>query len=157
MQAYVAEDDNAELTLQRRVEQANKIVKRFKTLGTEYRKGAVHAFKDIQLIASVVVRIVFWDLFLNQEHGGAIHSSGPTPDFVPWNDEDEPSAANRSRHHERNVQALLRGQRRIRKISVTQQKRRISRLKKVGVNLRLVPSQRKTPKSREIVINRVKR
>ena len=82
MRSYVAEDDKAELTLQRRVEMANQIMKRFKVLGTIYRKGAVHAFEDLKLIVSVVAKLVFWDLFLNQEHGGAIHTSGPVPDPV---------------------------------------------------------------------------
>ena len=79
MNAYVKEDDKAELTLQRRVEMANKILKRFKVLGTTFRKGAVRAYGELSVIISVVSKLVFWDLFLNQEHGGLLHTAPPQP------------------------------------------------------------------------------
>lgn len=154
MHSYVAEDDKAELTLQRRVEQANKIVKRFKTLGTVYRKGAVHAYDDISLIAPVVVRLVFWDLYLNQEHGGAIHTSGPKPDVIPWVDGEERSAANVARHEQRNVRAILRTRRATNKVSTTVRQRQVSQLKKVGVNMISRPLASTTRQSRRVVINR---
>jgi len=83
MKSYVQELDRSELTLQRRVEMANRRVKEWKCLGTTYRKGAVRAFDDLQTIAVVVVKLVFLDILLNQEHSGHVHLSGPTPDLHP--------------------------------------------------------------------------
>jgi hypothetical protein len=83
MKAFVQAVDKSELTLQRRVEMANRRVKEFKCLGTTYRKGAVRAFVDLQTIAVVVVKLVFLDILLNPEHLGYVHRSGPTPDPRP--------------------------------------------------------------------------
>ncbi len=82
MDAYVEHFDKAELTLQRRVELANAHLKQFKCLGTIYRKGAVRAFRDLEIIGVVVAKLVFVDLLLNQEHSGYVHMTGPTPDPV---------------------------------------------------------------------------
>lgn len=140
MQAYVAEEDKAELTLQRRVEQANKIMKRFKIIGTTYRKGAVHAYPDIQLLAPVIARLVFWDLLLNQEHGGLIHSSGPSPDFVPWRAGEVRDEGAVARYETRNMRAMLNMQSRNRigkrNLSDRMRKQRALRLQQVGVTLR---------------------
>jgi hypothetical protein len=78
MLSYVEELDKAELTLQRRVEMANEHLKEFKSLGTTYRKGAVRAFRDIEIIAIVVAKLIVLDMFLNQGHCGPIHVTGPT-------------------------------------------------------------------------------
>jgi hypothetical protein len=77
MLAFVEDVDKAELTLQRRVEMANERLKEFKCLGTIYRKGALRAFRDLETIGLVVSKLVVLDLFLNQEHYGAIHVTGP--------------------------------------------------------------------------------
>ena len=77
MLSYVEELDKAELTLQRRVEMANEHLKGFKSLGTTYRKGAVRAFRDIEIIAIVVAKLIVLDMFLNQGHSGRIHVTGP--------------------------------------------------------------------------------
>ena len=82
MDAYVAELDKAELNLQRRVEMLNRHLKQFKVLGTIYRKGAVRAFEDLQVIAIVVAKLVYIDMMLNQEQSGEIHTTGPIPDRV---------------------------------------------------------------------------
>lgn len=79
MKDYVKELDKSELTLQRRVEMVNQHLKQFKCLGTVYRKGAVRALKDLQLIAIVVAKLVFLDLMLNQDYSGQIHTTGPIP------------------------------------------------------------------------------
>lgn len=81
---YVDELDKMELTLQRRVEMANRIIKRFACLGSVYRKGAVHAYHDLELLCSLIPKIVFWDLVLNQDRGGSIHMTGPTQDKQPF-------------------------------------------------------------------------
>lgn len=73
MVAYVKELDKQELTLQRRVEMANQRLKTFKCLGTVYRKGAVHALADLQLLGMLIPKIVFWDVMWNEEHSGAIY------------------------------------------------------------------------------------
>jgi hypothetical protein len=73
MLAYVKELDKQELTLQRRVEMANQRLKTFKCLGTVYRKGAVHALADLQLLGMLIPKIVFWDVMWNEEHSGAIY------------------------------------------------------------------------------------
>ena len=70
---YVEELDKVELSLQRRAEMANQIIKRWKCLGSVYRKGAVHAYDDLDLLCSLIPKLVFWDLLLNQEYSGAIH------------------------------------------------------------------------------------
>jgi hypothetical protein len=75
--AYVEELDKMELTLQRRVEMANRHYKQFKTLGTTFRKGAVRAFPDLSIIVIVVAKLVCIDMLLNQEHSGFIHMTGP--------------------------------------------------------------------------------
>jgi len=80
---YVDELDKVELTLQRRVEMANRIIKRWHCLGEVYRKGAVHAYPELELLCSLIPKIVFWDLLLNQHHSGPIHTRGPTPDWKP--------------------------------------------------------------------------
>lgn len=80
---YVDELDKVELTLQRRVEMANRIIKRFACLGSVYRKGAVHAYSELELLCSLIPKMVFWDLLLNQDHSGEIHVDGPTADPVP--------------------------------------------------------------------------
>lgn len=80
MKDYVKELDKSELTLQRRVEMVNQHFKQFKCLGTVYRKGAVRALKDIQLIAVVVAKLVYLDLILNQQYSGYVHTSGPIVD-----------------------------------------------------------------------------
>lgn len=107
MQSYVEEEDKAELTLQRRVEMANKMLKRFKIIGTTYRKGAVRAYPDIKLVATVIVRLVFWDLFLNQDHGGEIHVSGPRPDPVSWRKGEALNEESKARYARRNLRAML--------------------------------------------------
>lgn len=76
--AYVEELDKNELTLQRRVEMANEHFKTFKCLGTIYRKGALQAFADLEIIALVVGKLIFLDLVLNQEHSGQMHATGPS-------------------------------------------------------------------------------
>lgn len=78
MTSYVPELDKMELTLQRRVEMANRHMKTFKTLGTTFRKGAVRAFPDISTIAVVICKLVAMDMLMNQEHSGPIHTTGPT-------------------------------------------------------------------------------
>ncbi len=78
MLCYVEQLDKAELTLQRRVEMANEHQKEFKSLGSTYRKGAVRAFRDIEIIAIVVAKLIVLDMFLNQGHCGPIHVRGPT-------------------------------------------------------------------------------
>ena len=83
MLSYVEELDKAELTLQRRVEMANEHLKEFKSLGTTYRKGALRAFRDIEIIAIVVAKLIVLDIFLNQDHCGSIHVSGPAPPPAP--------------------------------------------------------------------------
>lgn len=80
---YVDELDKVELTLQRRVEMANRIIKRWHCLGQVYRKGAVHAYPDLQVLCSLIPKLVFWDVLLNQQFSGPIHTSGPIPDPSP--------------------------------------------------------------------------
>jgi len=80
---YVDELDKVELTLQRRVEMANRIIKRWHCLGEVYRKGAVHAYPDLEVLCSLIPKLVFWDVLLNQQFSGPIHTSGPTPDSNP--------------------------------------------------------------------------
>jgi hypothetical protein len=80
---FVAELDKQELTLQRRVEMANAIIKRWLCLGSVYRKGAVRAYPDLELLCSLIPKIVFFDLLLNQDKSGMIHTTGPTPDPAP--------------------------------------------------------------------------
>lgn len=82
MRAYVEELDKSELTLQRRVEMCNRHVKEFNSLGTTYRKGAVRAFRDLEKIALAVVKLVYLDLMLNQEHTGKVHITGPIKPLV---------------------------------------------------------------------------
>ena len=72
MNSYVEELDKVELTLQRRVEMANQRIKSFKCVGTVYRKGAVRAFPDLQLLGTLVPKLVLLDLIYNPEHGGTI-------------------------------------------------------------------------------------
>ena len=83
MLSYVEELDKAELTLQRRVELANAHLKQFKVLGTTFRKGVVHAFRDLEVIGIVVAKLVTLDTFISQDHSGFVHTSGPLPDPVP--------------------------------------------------------------------------
>jgi hypothetical protein len=80
---YVDELNKRELTLQRRVEMANRIIKRWNCLGSVYRKGALHAYADLELLCSLIPKIVFWDLLLNQHHSGVVHTTGPTSDKLP--------------------------------------------------------------------------
>lgn len=146
MQSYVEEEDKAELTLQRRVEQANKMLKRFKILGTTYRKGAVRAFPDIELVAPVVVRLVFWDVFLNQEHAGKIHMSGPRPDPVSWRKGEVRDEIGRVRHERRNIQAMLQV-----KPTTGKSARRQRALQRVGVTLKSGPRKQSR---RTIIVRR---
>ena len=155
MLSYVAEEDRAELTLQRRVEQGNKIMKRFKILGTTYRKGAVHAYPDIELLTPVIARLVFWDLLLNQEHGGKIHTSGPTPDFVAWRQGEVRNAESVARHESRNMRAMLRAQSKNDPGVAASERRRQQRaveLQRVGVTLRQHKPGKRTRK-RVAVLN----
>lgn len=139
MHSYVEEEDKAELTLQRRVEQANKMMKRFKILGTVYRKGAVRAYSDIELLAPVIARLVFWDLLLNQDHGGEIHTSGPTPDPVPWRAGELRNETNVARHESRNLRAMVRMQSRSgASVADRQRQRRAADLQRVGVTMRQI-------------------
>jgi hypothetical protein len=77
MDAYVEDLDKAELTLQQRVEMANAHVKQFKSVGTIYCKGAVRAFRDLEILCIVVAKLVYLDMVLNPEHSGQIHFGGP--------------------------------------------------------------------------------
>jgi hypothetical protein len=85
MLSYVAEFDKSELTLQRRVEMANRHLKEFKCVGTVYRKGSLRALGDLQIIGIVVTKLVYLDLMLNQEYSGHVHVTGPIPDKVSRN------------------------------------------------------------------------
>lgn len=77
MHSYVPGLDKTELTLQRRVEMVNRRLREFRCLGSRFRKGAVHAFKDLEVIAIVVGKLLFLDISLNQDHLGHVHVDGP--------------------------------------------------------------------------------
>ena len=83
MLAYIEEADKEELTLQRRVEMCNAHLKQFKCLGSTYRKGAVRALRDLELIGIVVAQLVYLDLMLNQDVSGHIHTLGPSRENAP--------------------------------------------------------------------------
>lgn len=78
MRTFVADLDKAELTLQRRVEMANQRIKSFKCVGTTYRKGAVHAYQELQLLGTLVPKLILLDMICNPEHTGNIHVTGPS-------------------------------------------------------------------------------
>jgi hypothetical protein len=83
MMAYIQEVDKEELTLQRRVEMCDAHLKQFKCLGSTYRKGAVRALRDLELIGIVVSQLVYLDLMLNQDISGHIHTLGPSRENAP--------------------------------------------------------------------------
>jgi hypothetical protein len=82
MKSYVPELDKMELSLQHQVEMLNHHLKEFKVLGTTYCKGAVRAYEDLKLIASVVAKLVYLDMLFVQEYSGEVHTSGPKPNTI---------------------------------------------------------------------------
>ena len=77
MHSYVPELDKVELTLQRRVEMANRRIKSWRCIGSVYRKGAVHAYQDLQRLAPLAAKLVLLDIVFNQRRAGVIHITGP--------------------------------------------------------------------------------